>query len=298
MRIKVAVASWLLVSNCFGSVKFLNDSYDGVSSMTFFMQSGPVQESTQDLMRKLYPGNEVIFVGPVTGHIPSDLKLTNTDVNGVAMDALAGLGLSACIYENNVIVVKRFTRSGACGVERTAMGNRPRIQKYGRGLLSLTDQWYGNFNDEKLILQTGVPALVSSGKAKAERIDEVAASRKLTNTQSTQNDQMVVSTPKSTPLENTSELTAKVESEQASEPESYNVSFVMNKGALQAQIQALAELLPGSPDIVWNLDENEQWFSETELNMPSYEHILAAVLESYDAVADWHLNNVIVIGRS
>ena len=90
------------------AVDVYDNEYDKKGYVSFVMKQGEVSERVVELLNLMYPEYNVFFRQEVNGYLPSDLELSGESRETIAVEMLAGLGLSACVYENNIIELGKF----------------------------------------------------------------------------------------------------------------------------------------------------------------------------------------------
>ena len=257
------------------SIEVVDASFDGAGSMSFVVPQGDVKTQVTVLLKRLYPMSEVVFRHKISGFLPADIEISGANPDQIAIEMLAGLGLSACIYQNNVIEVGKFKRRGLCPSAKLPNDKYPDLEKKGRGILTATNGWYGNFQGSEF------EQLVTNGQVKA-----YAASYSPENIGPKVNGESFVNAP--------GEMTDQQMVDNGVVEEA-GVKFLMRPGPLGPQVSELVSKLDNAPQLVWELDDNVQWFNEIEIKRGDYIEIFAEILESYDAFADVYKNNVIVV---
>jgi hypothetical protein len=241
------------------SVDVYEENYDGDNQVSFVVGQGDVETQVHSLFRQLYPDAQVLFKNPVKGFLLADVEIFGSNVDNVATDMLAGLGLSACYYANNVIEVDVYKKRGLCPLSKMSSGDRPKIKRYNDGIFSVTNEWFGEYTSQGLVASnTNGPDVIKASY-----------------------------TPPSASVSNASPKFPV-----------RNVEFTMIPGSLAPQIRNLVLNLDNPPEVVWELDENTQWFNYSVIRRGTYIEILADILDSYNAFADIYENNVIVVRNS
>jgi hypothetical protein len=159
-------------------------------------------------------------------------------------------------------------------------GDRPKVKRFGDGIFSITNEWFGDYSNQELLADNSF-----SGVTNASYIPSVSSD--FSTFDPIDSDLVVPTSDDSISKElapNTSTLSL-----------SDKVEFTMTPGILAPQIRNLASYLKNAPEVVWELDENTQWFNNSVIRRENYNKILADILDSYNAFADVYENDVIVI---
>lgn len=267
-----------VLANAANTVDVFEHKYEKDGHVSFILKQGEVSEQVVDLMGKMYPNHNVVFRQQIGGYLPADLELSGNNREVISVEMLAGLGLSACVYKNSIIEIGKFKKRGICSTAKLPNGKYPDVKKVARGTLSFTDEWYGSF--DPIVTQNPTQAIAASYSPEAPIVikspDNVPADAELN------------------PLLETSEPADSVPLPIEIQPTPETVSFEFKHGAIMPQVRELVLKFDGAPPLVWELDENLQWFNNGTIEGKSYEEIFAKVLLSYDAFADVFLNAVIV----
>lgn len=269
-----------LFSITVSSVEVFEESYDKQGEVSFVVKQGEVTKKVTELFSKLYPKVRVVYKQDLKGYLPADIEVSGPDRSIIALEVLAGLGLSACYYENNIIEISKFKKKGICPSVKMKNNQYPDVKRLGDGVLSFTNEWFGNFN----------PVQYNINQAQG-----MNASYILNSTppiQELDNGVVIENTPLNRVGVNPSEKL------QEKAVKTGLVSFEFKSGQLLPQMVELISKLENSPTLEWKLDPNIQWRNNKKIIKPSYDEILAKVLESYDAFADIYENDVVVIRRA
>lgn len=255
------------------AVDVYDKEYDKKGYVSFVMKQGEVSEQVVELLNRMYPEYNVFFRQEVNGYLPSDLELSGESRETIAVEMLAGLGLSACVYENNIIELGKFKKRGICPTVKMKNGSYPKVDKIARGTLSFTNEWFGNFDPVYVDEQPSATVASFYTNVTSGPVEDIVGPTSMP--------------PVYQKMASTEEVIV--------QPTKTTVSFEFKEGNLLPQVEKLVSRMDKSPKLVWKLDENLQWFNDNIIERDSYEEILAVVLLSYDAFADVYLNDAIVI---
>jgi hypothetical protein len=258
------------------SVDVYDEKYEGLNQVSFVVGQGDVETQAYIFLGRLYPNAQILFKNSVKGFLLAEVEISGVSVENVATDMLAGLGLSACHYANNVIEVGAYKKRGVCPVSKLPSGDRPKVKRFGDGIFSITNEWFGDYSNQGLLANNRI----SSGVINASY-----TSPDLTNPQE---DDLEVLTPENLPAN-------EVVSDTSTLPSFNKVEFKMTPGILAPQIRELVSNFENSPEVVWELDANTQWFNNSVIRRGTYIEIFADILDSYNAFADSYENDVIVV---
>ena len=265
----------LILSNSVSSVEVYDGNYDKEGEVSFIVKQGEVTNKVSELFSRLYPQTRVVFKQEITGYLPADIEVSGSDKSEIALEVLAGLGLSACHYENNVVEIAKFKKRGICPSVKMKSARYPKISRLGDGVLSFTNEWFGKFDPVKY-------DPINSMAINATFIETAPDGNFL------QGEQLPFAVP--------NEPQPIIQKPVSNEPEM--VSFEFTSGQLLPQMVELVSKLENSPTLEWKLDSNIQWTNTKKIVMPTYDEILAKILDSYDAFADIYDNDVVVIRRA
>ena len=277
-KLKAIFFSLLIVPFVSNAVDVYDEEYESDGHISFVLKQGEVSEQIVSLMKKMYPSHNVVFRQNIGGYLPTDLELSGANREIISVEMLAGMGLSACVYKNSIIEIGKFKKRGICSTAKLPNGKYPDVKKVARGTLSFTDEWYGNFDlvQQESVMKASHASFSTShydGKVDANdnlELQKVVAAQEVVNTSEVATDIVV-------------------------QPSPTLVSFEIKDGQLLPQIEKLALKLKNSPKVVWELDDNLQWFNDKVIEGESYEEIFARILFSYDAFADVYLNDVVIV---
>jgi hypothetical protein len=263
------------------SVDVYDEKYEGFNQVSFVVGQGDVETQVYIFLERLYPDAQILFKNSVKGFLLAEVEISGASVENVATDMLAGLGLSACHYANNVIEVGAYKKRGVCPVSKLPSGDRPKVKRFGDGIFSITNEWFGDYSNQ------GVHAdnRISSGVINASYTSSDLSD---SNTFDSQNSDQELLTPDDSPANELGPNTLTL-------PSLNKVEFTMTRGILAPQIRNLVSNLKNAPEVVWELDENTQWFNNSVIRRGTYIEIFADILDSYNAFADFYENNVIVV---
>ena len=264
------------------AVEVVKGSYDGRDYLSFVVRKGDVQTQVASLLKRIYPASSIVFRTQVPGFLPADIEITGPDEAQVAIEMLAGVGLSACHYSNNIIEISKFRRKGICPDARMENGKYPELVRLGNGILTATTQWYGDFGADRMLAANHKGETSGALFYRSSEVELMSS-------------QMDIGTG----VHDSGygeEGEASLDTVAVKEPG--RVRFKMKKGLLAPQISELLVQFDSSPELVWELDDNTQWFNDSEIVRSNFEQVLADILESYDAFADVYLNDVVVVRSS
>jgi hypothetical protein len=258
------------------SVDVYDEKYEGLNQVSFVVGQGDVETQVYIFLGRLYPDAQILINNSVKGFLLAEVEISGASVENVATDMLAGLGLSACHYANNVIEVGTYKKRGLCPSLKLSTGDRPTIKRYGDGIFTITNEWFGDYSNQGLLADRRTPVGVFNASY----------------------------TPSGSigPQENDLEIpnhevlsSNEVASKTSITPSSNKVEFKMTPGILAPQIRELVSNFENSPEVVWELDANTQWFNNSVIRRETYIEIFADILDSYNAFADSYENDVIVV---
>ena len=259
------------LSASLSAVEIHDGEYEKQGEISFIVKQGEVTNKVSELFSRLYPNTRVVFKQKINGYLPADIEVSGSDRSVIALEVLAGLGLSACHYENNIVEVGKFKKKGICPTVRMKNARYPKIKKLGDGVLSFTNEWFGKF-DPVGYSETGSMAMNASYIQSSDNFVQGDTTEVI---------------PEMAPIQ--------LMESAAEDAKPVDVAFEFTSGLLFPQVNELVGKLENSPKLVWELDGNTQWFNKKKIIKPTYEEILATVLESYDAFADVYENDVVVI---
>jgi hypothetical protein len=286
----LAVAIGLSIFSVFQSqaqpVDVFDEKYEGSGQVSFVVGQGDVQTQVYAFLQRLYPNTQVIFKNTVTGFLLAEVEISGSSVEYVATDILAGLGLSACFYANNVIEVGLFKKKGICSSAKLPSGQMPEVKRYGDGIFTITNEWFGGYSNQGLIAlnNSHMGAIKASYYSTNIPTGTADIDGSFNGFQAEDNSLHLSSTS-----DGNTELKDNIT------PPLVGAEFTMSPGALAPQIRKLVLMLDNSPEVVWRLDDNTQWFNSSVIRRDTYLEILADILDSYNAFADVYENDVLVV---